>query len=265
MDPLTPLIASLNADGRVRVWSLVITVFGDLIQHRGGAVSSARLGQLLGRVGVEAGAVRTALSRLTRDGWVTRQRTGRSSLYRLSTDGLARFATATSRIYAAPRLQPVGEWALVLTLQENGMPGAVLQPAHRQTGQGDCCLIGRLAHLSQPYRQIIIPEAAVAALAALAADIAALEEAALVGIDAAAARMLLIHRWRRIVLRFPEPEPELLPDGIALTNPRQAVALAYGRLSAPTETWLDAPSGEAPGLPPADASFARRFVDTREA
>jgi phenylacetic acid degradation operon negative regulatory protein len=265
MDPLAPLIASLNADGRVRVWSLVITVFGDLIQHRGGAVSSARLGQLLGRVGVEPGAVRTALSRLTRDGWVSRQRTGRSSLYRLSVHGLARFAPATSRIYASPRLQPVGEWALVLTLQENGVPRAVLQPADRQIGPGDCCLIGRLAHLSEPYRQVVIPEASVAALAALAGDIAALDAATLVGVDAAAARMLLIHRWRRIVLRFPEPEPELLPEGIALANPRQAVAQAYGRLSAPTEAWLDAPAGEAPGLPPADASFARRFADTREA
>ena len=63
MDPLVPLINTLRAEGRLRVWSLVITAFGDLVQHRGGAVSSARLNVLLGRIGVEPGALRTALSR----------------------------------------------------------------------------------------------------------------------------------------------------------------------------------------------------------
>ena len=51
MDPLSPLVEALHSEGRLRVWSLVITVFGDLVQHRGGQISTARLGQLLGRVG----------------------------------------------------------------------------------------------------------------------------------------------------------------------------------------------------------------------
>lgn len=38
MDPLAPLITAVHTEGRLRVWSLVITVFGDLVQHRGGAV-----------------------------------------------------------------------------------------------------------------------------------------------------------------------------------------------------------------------------------
>ena len=79
-DPLAPLIASLHAQGRLRVWSLVITAFGDLVQHRGGEISLARLGRLLGRIGVEQGALRTALSRLARDGWVLSTRRGRASL-----------------------------------------------------------------------------------------------------------------------------------------------------------------------------------------
>ncbi|NBR89524.1 MAG: phenylacetic acid degradation protein, partial [Rhodobacteraceae bacterium] len=43
MDPLAPLIDALHAEGRLRVWSLVITVFGDSVQHRGGRISTARL------------------------------------------------------------------------------------------------------------------------------------------------------------------------------------------------------------------------------
>ncbi|MEH6752122.1 MAG: PaaX family transcriptional regulator, partial [Paracoccaceae bacterium] len=112
MDPLDPVITALHAESRLRVWSLVITVFGDCVQHRGGAISTARLGRLLGRIGVEPGALRTALSRLGRDGWVDSERTGRLSHYRLSPSGLARFTEATSRIYAAPRLSPVTAWSL---------------------------------------------------------------------------------------------------------------------------------------------------------
>ena len=76
MDPLAPLIETLTADGRLRVWSLVITVFGDSVEPRGGTISTARLGRLLGRIGVGSGALRTALSRLAGDGWVTAQRKG---------------------------------------------------------------------------------------------------------------------------------------------------------------------------------------------
>ena len=116
MDPLKPLIDALHSEGRLRVWSLVITVFGDLVQHRGGEVSTARLGVLMNRIGVEPGALRTALSRLSRDGWVTRERAGRTSLYRLSDRGLDRFAPATSMIYAPPRREPVAEWSVFVRL-----------------------------------------------------------------------------------------------------------------------------------------------------
>ena len=110
MDPLAPLISALHSEGRLRAWSLLITVFGDMVQHRGGEIGTLRLGQLLGRVGVEGGTVRTALSRLTRDGW-ERERAGRSSRYRLSAQGIDHFAPATTRIYAAPgAARSVGSW-----------------------------------------------------------------------------------------------------------------------------------------------------------
>ena len=265
MDPLAPLTASLHNEGRLRVWSLVITVFGDLVQHRGGEISSTRLGQVLGRVGVEGGAVRTALSRLTRDGWVTRQRSGRSSLYQLSQQGLARFAPATSRIYAPPRVTPVELWALSLTLADNGEPKVVLLPADRVQTTGDCQVVGTLTQLSEGFKTAALPPEAVAALGTLSRDLCVLEERSVGGIDAAAARLLLIHRWRRIVLRYPEPEPDLMPLSLNLANPRQRVAEVYAGLSAATEAWLGQPVGDDPALPVADATFATRFTATSEA
>src|SRR5690606_23214363 len=60
---LQALVGRLHATGRLRVWSLVITIFGDMIVPRGGRVALSVLQEITGRLGVEAGPVRTAMSR----------------------------------------------------------------------------------------------------------------------------------------------------------------------------------------------------------
>ncbi len=258
MDPIAPLIASLRAEGRLRVWSLVITAFGDLVQHRGGAISTTRLNLLLGRVGVEPGALRTALSRLDSDGWIQRERSGRSSICRLSREGLAQFEPATSAIYAPPRAAPVERWGLSVTLGDGGVPRISLVPADQMTGEGDVAVTGQLSRLSDAYRAAFLEPSYRAALAALAGDLLVLPSIT-DPLDAAAARLLLIHRWRRIVLRYPEPLAELLPLDAPLADPRAAVARAYAALVGPAETWLDAPCGGGSGLPGADEAVVNRF------
>lgn len=255
MDPLAPLITTLHGEGRLRVWSMVITVFGDLVQHRGGEISTARLGRILGRVGVEQGALRTALSRLARDGWVQSERSGRTSIYRLSARGLDRFAPATTRIYAPPRDAPVDRWAIALRLGPSGRQEAVLSPADEAKDGADCLVTGTLDAISDAYRAALLDPGHRAALAALAVDLKALADPMPTPLDAAAARMLLIHRWRRIVLRFPEIPSALMPADAPLADPRQSVAVAYARLTPAAEAWLDGETtgestGEFKGLPP---------------
>jgi len=262
MDPLAPLITALHSEGRLRVWSMIITVFGDLVQHRGGEISTARLGRLLGRVGVEQGALRTALSRLGRDGWVQSERSGRTSLYRLSPQGLNQFAPATTRIYAPPRAMPVQRWAIALRLGPSGKPEATLSPADEVAGGADCLVSGALEQVSEAYRAALLSPAHRLALAGLASDLQALAVPLPTALDAAAARMLLIHRWRRLVLRFPDIPAELMPVDTPLGDPRQAVADIYAQLVPATEAWL---KGESLGLPPMPAaltSAALRFTET---
>ncbi len=257
MDPLAPLIASLRAEGRLRVWSLVITAFGDLVQHRGGAMTTTRLGVLLGRIGVEPGALRTALSRLDSDGWLDREREGRTSICRLSRQGLQQFGPATSTIYAAPQTGPIDRWSLSVTLGQNGVPSVRLMPAG-DARRADVTVTGSLDRISPEYRAEYLDAGYRAVLAALAEDLRQMP--ALTGpLDAAAARLLLIHRWRRVVLRFPEPFPDLLPDDSPLADPRVDVARTYGVLSGAAERWLGEPIPGAPAMPPADTSFAKRF------
>jgi phenylacetic acid degradation operon negative regulatory protein len=263
MDPLEPVITALHGESRLRVWSLVITVFGDCVQHRGGAISTARLGRLLGRIGVEPGALRTALSRLGRDGWVDSERAGRISHYRLSPSGLARFTEATSRIYAPPRPSAVTAWAL----SSEGTPqtavalgGLWLAPADTpQTPRPAFRLVGRLTDLAPAMRDSLISAEHATALRRLMADLDRLSGLASDPLSHDAARILLIHRWRRIVLRYPDLPPEVLPADLAAQAPRARVAAAYHHLTPGTEAWLDSAEGEIAAMPPADASLARRF------
>ena len=264
MDPLDPVITALHAESRLRVWSLVITVFGDCVQHRGGAMSTARLGQLLGRIGVEPGALRTALSRLGRDGWVESDRKGRVSHYRLSPSGLARFTEATNRIYAAPRHSPVTTWAL----SSEGTPqtalalgGLWLSPADTAPTQGAAFrLVGQITDLAPQMRDGLISADHAGALRRLMDDLSHLEALRGDPLTHAAARILLIHRWRRIVLRYPDLPPEILPPALQGQDPRARVAQAYAHLTPGTEAWLDSDEGDMAAMPAPDPSLARRFA-----
>jgi phenylacetic acid degradation operon negative regulatory protein len=261
MDPLASQITALHSQGRLRVWSMVITVFGDLVQHRGGQISTARLGCVLGRVGVEKGALRTALSRLGRDGWVQSERLGRTSLYRLSAQGLARFAPATTRIYAAPRQAPVTSWAIALRPGVTGRQEATLSPADEVASGAECLVVGALQQISQAYRATLLSDEHRDALEALAGDINALSTPVILDpLDAAAARVLLIHRWRRIVLRFPEIPSDLMPADAPLVDPRGRVGDVYRQLSPATETWLGNDFDGLEAMPAVAGSQPERFA-----
>lgn len=256
MDPLAPVIAALHAEGRLRVWSLVITLFGDSILHRGGAVTSAQVQTVLGRLGVDAGAVRTALSRLARDGWLDR----REGRYRLSDKGTAEFATALGRVYAPP-MQGGNLWTMAVA-ESAPVPEAFqiapmtwLWPGAR--GQVGLSLTGQDLSASSDMRQALLTPEHRAALGSLAADLAAVSTPPDDPLTAIAARTALIHRWRRLVLRFADLPPDLLPSDAPLAAPRAAMAEAYHPLCAPSERWLDTEGF--PTAPDAAQTLARRF------
>ncbi len=78
-------------------------------------------------------------------------------------------------------------------------------------------------------------------------------------LEAMTARILIIHRWRRIVLRFPDLPREVLPPEFRTPTPHQKIAVAYGQLADQAECWLDAGHGKLAPMPPASAEFLKRF------
>ena len=254
---LSRMVARFAADGAPRVWSLVVTVLGDVAEPHGGWIHSARLREMLAALGIEAGAVRAAVSRLKADGWIDSERDGRGSRYSFSETARDEYEEVEHRVYAAR--QATDEWCVVAGPEPphfDAVPLGVdvwLAPGRAEewefshpllTVQGRLAMNGTLV-LPAEHRH------AMTAVQADAADAAAMADAA--PVDAMTGRLLLIHRWRRYVLRFPDLMPPLIRS-----DPRVAVAAAYRPLKAASRAWLTCDAHGMDAMPPADG--APRFI-----
>jgi phenylacetic acid degradation operon negative regulatory protein len=108
------LIAAFRRQRPLRGGSLIVTIFGDAIMPRGGAVALGSLIELAAPFGLNERLVRTAMSRLAQDGWLEGRRAGKLSEYQLSKNGRERFAEATRRIYSTPDTEWSGRWTLIV-------------------------------------------------------------------------------------------------------------------------------------------------------
>src|SRR5271154_1665535 len=111
--PLDRIIQQLKREPS-RTGSIVITVFGDAIVPRGGAVWLGTLLEFFKSLDIDGGVVRTAMSRLAADGWLERSKVGRNSFYRLLEKGRQTFDVATAHIYDRPSSDWTGRFELLL-------------------------------------------------------------------------------------------------------------------------------------------------------
>jgi phenylacetic acid degradation operon negative regulatory protein len=94
--------------------SLVMTIFGDSIYHRGGVISLASLIQLMEVFGFNERSVRTAVFRLVQNGWLSSEKIGRTSYYRITESSRQRFIMADQKIYSFTHQEWDQKWDLVL-------------------------------------------------------------------------------------------------------------------------------------------------------
>ncbi|MDR3468282.1 MAG: phenylacetic acid degradation operon negative regulatory protein PaaX [Xanthobacteraceae bacterium] len=286
-NPLSRIVARFKREPS-RTGSLVITFHGDAIVPRGGSVWLGTLLQFLDLLGTDGGVVRTAVSRLAADGWLARDKDGRKSFYRLAPHGRERFEAAVEHVYNPHRAEASGRFELVLigdgasrdaaraALAEAGfgspLPGVWVAPegvtlpseaadairlevaASEAMGRRLISESWALERTAAAYRQFI------AAFAPLEAWIADAGE--LVPDDAILARILLIHHYRRVILRDPLLPPALLPPDWPAAAARTVCARTYRALLPASEQWLDrhGESRSGPLPPPVDA-LERRFAD----
>ena len=108
------LLRHFHRQSPIRGGSLLITVFGDSIAPRGGAITLGSLISLTHPFELTERLVRTSVARLASDGWLLTRRDGRRSEYRLSPVGLERFAEATRRIYGEIPSTWDRQWTLLV-------------------------------------------------------------------------------------------------------------------------------------------------------
>ncbi|MEP3277749.1 MAG: PaaX family transcriptional regulator C-terminal domain-containing protein [Stappiaceae bacterium] len=294
---LERLIEKLHCRGRLRVWSIIFTIFGDAVEPRGGILSAGSLSTLLDRLRIEPGAVRAALSRLAAEGWLERTRRGRNSFYAMSPAGRRRMNIAITKVYSGSDPLWDGQWCLCLTPAENrpkrevrkqllmargfvALTSSVFIQAktddvgvsddHESDGTDGCVLFygttENTGNLCKMVSESVDLDGAQTAYATLIDNFQPLGKLLdsgkiLTPLDAMAARTLLIHDFRRAVLKDPSLPANILGEDWKAPAARKLTGALYKKLLTASETWLDGCSGGIDGpLPNSDPGLMQRFV-----
>jgi phenylacetic acid degradation operon negative regulatory protein len=269
----------------IRAGSLIITLFGDAVVPRGGVLSMATLLEIMRTFRINESLVRTAVSRLVSDGWFERWRLGRNSYYRLTPHGSREFERATERIYSDVPHPWRGSFDLIL-LDNTDRQALRAELSARGYGVlGPDLLVAPTAaeaEIGGPHLRLTASardRATARSLAARAWPLAELEirysrfmaayapvRAALRAgepfddLEALIVRILLIHDYRRAVLKDPLLPAEILPERWTGRAARDLCAEIYLALAPFAERWLDRHGLNDRGpLPPPDRAFALRF------
>lgn len=292
-DAVAARVAAFHARRPMRIWSLVITLYGDAIVPRGGSLWLGTLLKFMALMDVSAGAVRAAMSRLASDGWLERARAGRNAYYHLAASGRRSFEVATRRIYAPGPIDWDGDWQICLIATDDPLlrerhraelrdlgfavvaPNIMLRPdpmAPAIPADLSSDIIVFAASASRDMEVIRTMVAQAWSLDDLAAAYRALIGAyeplrgALCGggrltpADAIVARTLMMHDYRRVALHDPLFAPRLLPADWPGGPARQLCGDIYRSLKDASEAWLAAEGrNEAGPLPRPGAEFHQRF------
>lgn len=250
---LNEAVTALLVDLPIKAASFIVTIYGDVVEPRGGVVWIGNLIETCKSIGITETLVRTAVSRLVSAGQLAGEREGRRSYYRLTDTAQAEFAEAASLFYGP---EPAVRWQFVLI---NGpSPDEIMQGLERD---GFARLSPRLAVGTHPVPPL--PGRVIVFNAELATENGALREfaeeawnlprfaeayhefavrfgafsqrvgdcAALSPFDCLIARLLLVHQYRLIMLREPHLPKSALPDNWPGEEARHLFADLYSLLS----------------------------------
>jgi phenylacetic acid degradation operon negative regulatory protein len=226
--------------------SALFDLYGDHLRPRGGRAPVAALVKLLAPLGIASPAVRTAVSRMVRQGWLHPMRLGAGPGYLLTPKAARRLDEAAVRIYRTGRSGWDGRFDLVLIMTSvSRRERHRIEAALRFLGYGMLDERTWVAPRAADDVDAVLTEAGVCYERFSAAHAAGTPGAArivtqawdlpeigrayedfvadlrpLVGAvnarstdeDAYAARFRLVHAWRTFLFRDPQLPPSLLPE-----------------------------------------------------
>ncbi|CAA0175105.1 phenylacetic acid degradation operon negative regulatory protein PaaX [Acinetobacter baumannii] len=283
--------------------SLISTIFGDSVLHRGGNISLASLIQLLELFGFNDRAVRTSVFRLVKNDWLCSDKIGRTSFYRITDSSRSTYLQAEQRIYNDQMKEWDHYWDLILmssldtenkallkkelewlgfaNISTNLMayPGCnrielqrllvdlnmseqvvVFKAETLQLFNNSVDTIGRMLRTNWPIDELrqrylqfldIFREIGVLLMQ---------ENEQLEPVQAFQIRTLLIHYYRRILLKDPALPLELLPTDWPAINARTLSMNIYKKVFEPADEYFLSVAATAEGpMPNATAHYWRRF------
>ncbi|HET6480237.1 MAG TPA: PaaX family transcriptional regulator C-terminal domain-containing protein [Actinoplanes sp.] len=221
--------------------SALFDLYGDYLRPRGGRAPVAVLVRLLAPIGITPPAVRTAVSRMVRQGWLRPMRLVSGPGYLLTPKAARRLDEAAARIYRTGRSSWDGRFDLILltgalgkreatrlaflgygalgehtwvaprpadeadaVLQEVGVAYERFSATHAAGSPTAADVVGRawdLGALARSYEDFV------AALRPVVTSVNARSSDE----EAYAARFHLVHTWRSFLFRDPQLPPSLLP------------------------------------------------------
>ncbi|MCF4129950.1 PaaX family transcriptional regulator C-terminal domain-containing protein [Methylobacterium sp. SyP6R] len=246
------LIAHLLDRLPLRSGGFIVTLYGDVVEPRGGRLWMGNIVEIGRMVGISETLVRTAVSRLVAAGQLTGERQGRRSFYRLTEAARREFLSAARTLFA-PQSEP--GWLFVwLGLDQAGEAGPSLERAgfvrlgpHWLLGPArhrpaDPALVvfeagtapsPRLADLVAAHWDLAVFAAAYDAFLAAFTGIADALDAGARPTDEEALqlRLLLVHAYRHAALRDARLPAATLPPDWSGHRARRLFADLYLRLS----------------------------------
>lgn len=302
---LSQLLEAFQKQRPLRGGSLIITVFGDSISQHGGSVWLGSLIEALEPFGLNQRLVRTSVYRLIQEGWLDSTQVGRRSYYRFTEFGLRQYQKAARRIYAQSRQDWDGKWTLVmpayvvddareqmrkeltwagfgqLTAGVMARPGAERQSLDETLQELE---IHDKVVVMTASTEDLLSQSALKQLSASCWNLDQLEARYLEFLDkfrplqaaipktgpldpksCFQLRSLLVHEYRRILLKDSDLPQELLPNDWAGNAAQLLTANIYKRVHRYAKQYLCQMMETADGpLPEASASYYKRFGELSE-
>ncbi len=226
-------VTRLTPPGTQRVWSVLVTIFGDLAQDESDQISGGLTTALTNLAGIKPEATRVALHRLRKEGWIESTRIGRNSVHQLTEFGRRQSAAAAPRIYARETNKP-DTWHILIAgsaessrseLADLMLTGdyislnatTAMAPGTVPQGLEEVLGIESSAISAPQWLQELCGPAPIKAayddfLETIEQVESLLPKNGLVDpMKTAVLRVLIVHNWRRIILRHPALPPAFLP------------------------------------------------------
>lgn len=295
----TELISARAIDRNVSCTSMVITLFGDVVSQHGGWVWLGSLIDALSLFGFNERLVRTAVFRVVQQDWLQANKVGRRSYYCFTDTAKGHYEKAARRIYASGIPDWDGTWTFVApafvpdeqredfrkSLGWQGfnslVHGMMAHPSAERTSLDETLeelgLVGKAIvfsarnddiHSQKALRKLVLDKWNLDELAEEYSELLTFYRPIYKRFKpgqsspelAFQLRAMLIHDYRRILLRDPDFPDELLPTGWVGFEVYELVKRLYKQLVPGSLQYIEKQMINAQGaLAPASTKFYKRF------